>query len=160
MRSRAEPVLLEQGGARERVDGAFDRRARIVFAIHRSRERDEARPEVSSALAGAKRVFDRPQALVHSSELIDHEIDWRFTRAVLAGEPLEQVQFATHIGELVRFADSLGLDPQDRDLVDQFAERAWRRHYGLRRAPLSKPGELARHGFEHVAPDPATRLTK
>ena len=75
-------------------------------------------------------------------------------------QPLEQRQFAPHVGEFFLLADAFGLDVQDGDLVDQFAKRARRRDQARRCAPLGKRSELARHGFEHVAPDAAARLTK
>src|ERR1700729_4437146 len=64
------------------------------------------------------------------------------------------------VGELFRFADLLGFDAENRDLVDQFAERAWRRNHAGRRAPLRPRREFARHGFKHVGPDPSARLAK
>ncbi|MNI90920.1 hypothetical protein D3C73_1485100 [compost metagenome] len=67
-------------------------------------------------------VLDLPQLLVDRLQLSTQLGDVLYCRRVCHPRGLQRGQFLAHVGQLAFVTDALGLDLQDRDLVQQLAE--------------------------------------
>src|SRR5699024_8178391 len=115
-------LFLDQRRAELEVDRALDRGALVVAHVHRTRQFDEPVVERLVLFLEADAVLDVPQGLVDLLEFgaLGGNVGLRCRMS--APRRLQRLQLAPHIGPLGFVMDALGLDLQDRDLVDQLAE--------------------------------------
>ena len=135
-------LLFEDLGAQRHVQLALDRGAAVVRHVDRARELDELRVERLRGFLHADAVLDVPQRFVHLLEL-------RHERAHVArrqgrGAPrlAQQRQLAPDVRELRRVAHALGLDLEDRELVEELAGRG----AGLATGIYTLPGGVVEAG--------------
>src|SRR5262245_24396812 len=115
--------FLDELGAGELVDLALGRRAPVIGSVDAARELDKRWPEIAPPFAVADVVLDPPQRLVDRAQLgFERCQRWRGGKRRLehAGQ---RVELAADIGELAGIPDLLGLDLENRNLVDRFADR-------------------------------------
>ena len=124
-------LLFDELRAQQLVDLALGGGAAVVRAVDRTCEFDEALAEVAVPLAVADVVLDLPEQLVDPAEFRCELVEFRRRVERLLAGRTQAPQLAVDVRELVRVADPLGLDLEDRDLVDQLA---WR-HLDLQHRP-------------------------
>src|SRR5690606_33013250 len=116
-------LFLDELRAGQPVDVVLVADALAVVGGDRARQSDEFRTEVLRGFLRAQRVLHVPHALVDVAQLQLQRVQLRRAGAGLLPQRQQALQLAHDVGALARIVDALGLDLQDRDLVDELPDR-------------------------------------
>src|SRR5574337_357817 len=111
--------FLDETGTGKLADGALDGRAPVVPEIDGPREPDEIRPEILPALAVPELVLHLPELAIHLPEFRRQLPQTVRRRDLPVSDRAQVLEFLPDMNQPGRVADLIGLDLQDRDLVDQ-----------------------------------------
>src|SRR5882672_362308 len=118
-------LLFDDRRAELVVDAALELRTLVILHVDRPRELDEARIETACPLLVPDVVFDHPQPRVDGFEGggLRRYVPGRACVSVWrsAPGPLEHIELVAYVRELRGVFHTRSLDPEDRDLVEEFA---------------------------------------
>ena len=116
-------MTADPGRAGQLVDVVFHRHPLAIGLVDATRQLDEGIVEGLRGLALAQGILDVPPPQVDRLELLLELMQLRCPLYLGGQQRLQAFQLGTHIGQLAGIVDALGLDLQDGDLVDEFANR-------------------------------------
>src|SRR5690606_15489669 len=120
--------------------------ALVVLDVHAACQGDELVVEGLRLLLDADVVLDHPQPLVDRLEPRTQFDDVARRGRMRHPGLLQRRQLGADIGQLGRVGHALGLDLQDRDLVEQFAVGDWNEDLG--HAASGRGARIWRRGWD------------